>query len=291
MILRNQTPREEFSPAVGAAALIAGVTSETFTREAARLHHRVRKMRARIKLKLQQAEMRARQARLKLLAGATIANSDGEPKPMFMAILLAYGRGLSCEQIAAEFGWPLDHVKLWVEAGRPLWQISTGRQRRLDDRHCTSQLSIVPSSHEPAVSLRTPGAAAARQDPQKDRSRERRQPTEAADRGAGAVSQARVERGENRETLRVATGVCQGLAQSGVSERCGGEQILIDEATLKHTLNSYGLPRNSKIHLQQRFASAGTLDELKQEIQEELRRLDPWKEFRSGPVDQPRSTS
>ena len=75
-------------------------------------------MRARIKLRLMQAAMRARQRSPKRVLKAR-ANAP-RLKRRIAAAILFYDRGLSARQIAAHFGWPEDAVQRWFDAGRPL---------------------------------------------------------------------------------------------------------------------------------------------------------------------------
>ena len=59
----------------------------------------------------------------------------------------------------------------------------------------------------------------------------------------------------------------------------------MDAEILKRMLNDSGLPRSLKERLREQFASSGTAAELEQAIGELKIQLDPYQEFRRGPVD------
>jgi len=72
-------------------------------------------MKARVKLALQQADMRSR---LKHANRRTARTTD--LKRRIAATILAYERGWAPAQIARFFQWPTEDVEKWMEAGKPL---------------------------------------------------------------------------------------------------------------------------------------------------------------------------
>lgn len=73
-------------------------------------------MRAKVKLALQQADMRSRLKHAN--RGRTARTTD--VKRRIAATILAYERGWAPAQIARFFQWPTEDVKKWLEAGKPL---------------------------------------------------------------------------------------------------------------------------------------------------------------------------
>ena len=74
-----------------------------------------RDMKARVKLALQQADMRAR---LKRDRPRRVESRD--LKRRVAATVLAFHRGWAPAEIARLFGWPVEDVARWLEAGKPL---------------------------------------------------------------------------------------------------------------------------------------------------------------------------
>jgi hypothetical protein len=73
-------------------------------------------MKARVKLALQQADMRSRLTRDNSRPTARTADL----KRRIAATILAYERGWTPAKIASFFEWPIGDVERWFEAGKPL---------------------------------------------------------------------------------------------------------------------------------------------------------------------------
>jgi hypothetical protein len=74
-------------------------------------------MKARVKLALQQADMRSR---LKSDRGGVRTARPIDLKRRVVATIFAYERGWTPARIANHFGWQLEDVKAWFQAGTPL---------------------------------------------------------------------------------------------------------------------------------------------------------------------------
>ena len=83
-------------------------------------------MKANVKLKLQQAEMRSclrldRRQRSPEMPSPEMPSPDSSGlRRAITALILVYGRGWSAADIAHHFGWPREAVERWLETGKPL---------------------------------------------------------------------------------------------------------------------------------------------------------------------------
>jgi hypothetical protein len=77
-------------------------------------------VKARVKLKLQQAEMRARPRCDISRPSQKTPVEPNELKRMIVATILAHQRHWSAAHIARHFGWVREDVERWLEAGKPL---------------------------------------------------------------------------------------------------------------------------------------------------------------------------
>jgi hypothetical protein len=74
-------------------------------------------MKTRVRLRLQQADMRSR---LRDRPSLKPAAQPKELKKRIVAVVLAYERNYSPVEIARYFGWRPEDVQAWFEAGKPL---------------------------------------------------------------------------------------------------------------------------------------------------------------------------
>jgi len=75
-------------------------------------------MRGRIKLKLQQAEMRSRQKESQ--TAVTALSKLPRLRRQYMAMVLYSYQGFTVEEIAQKFSWDQAKVRRWLEAGNKL---------------------------------------------------------------------------------------------------------------------------------------------------------------------------
>jgi hypothetical protein len=79
----------------------------------------IENVKARVKLALQQADMRARLKRHPRRRRRRIAKATNLQRRV-VATIFAYERGWAPARIADFFGWPPEDVARWFEAGKPL---------------------------------------------------------------------------------------------------------------------------------------------------------------------------
>ena len=78
-------------------------------------------MKASVKLKLQQAEMRSRVKCDRRQRSAETSSPEALGlRRAIAALILAHGRGWSAADIAHHFGWPQATVERWLEASKPI---------------------------------------------------------------------------------------------------------------------------------------------------------------------------
>lgn len=77
-------------------------------------------MKTRVRLKLHQAAMRSRRSCRDRGRPSEKMGDLSQLRARIAATVLAYEKHWSPTAIAEEFGWPLEAVQRWFEAGRPL---------------------------------------------------------------------------------------------------------------------------------------------------------------------------